>query len=99
MGMLFTTILKKNYKKEIKVFLKNGQIITGTLLSCDSFLVLKLENASISDSDNKILQKYKTMIVKGGGIKYFILTKNKELEDNILKASRIRYETYKNIKI
>lgn len=49
--MIFFSLFKTLVGKEICVELKNDVVLTGTLLSVDQYLNVKLANVNIVDSD------------------------------------------------
>ena len=49
--MIFFSLFKTLVGKEICVELKNDVVLTGTLLSVDQYLNVKLENVNVVDSD------------------------------------------------
>lgn len=49
--MLFFSFFKTLVGKEVAVELKNDIVLTGTLLSVDQYLNIKLSNVSVVDMD------------------------------------------------
>lgn len=49
--MIFFSLFKTLVGKEICVELKNDVVLTGTLLSVDQYLNVKLENVNVVDSE------------------------------------------------
>lgn len=88
--MLFYTFFSKNINSYIEIVLKNDLHITGTLVSVDPYLNIKLENPSAS-SEFRGLNGLSTCSIRGSSIKHALLPFNAETAENLSAASRYRF--------
>lgn len=90
--MIFYMVFKKKINRKIVVELKNGLIVTGTLLSCDVFMNLKLNNIRIHDIKHfRGLEEISSLSLRGSSVKSIKLQKDENLIASLLEASRNRF--------
>lgn len=69
--MLFFSFFKTLVGKEIAVELKNDVVLTGTLVSVDQYLNVKLTNVNVVDSERyPQLAAMKSCFVRGSVVRY-----------------------------
>ena len=68
--MLFFSFFKTLVGKEVAVEMKNDVVLTGTLLSVDQYLNIKLANVTVVDKDNfPQLSAIKNVFIRGSVVR------------------------------
>ena len=92
--MLFYSFFKTLVSQEITVELKNNIQISGTLVSVDQYLNIKLDNISVEDPDRyPHLATVKNCFVRGSVVRYVQLKKSSVDVDLLMDASRKEYNS------
>lgn len=75
--MLFYSFFKTLVGKEVCVEMKNDVVLTGTLLSVDQYLNVKLANVNVVDSvAHPQLSAMKNCFIRGSVVRYIQIPKD-----------------------
>lgn len=90
--MLFYSFFKTLIGKTITVHLKNDVELTGTLLSVDQFLNLKLEEVAVGDeAKHPHLLALKVVFIRGSVVRYVEIPKEAVDCELLQDAARVEY--------
>ncbi|KAI3661487.1 hypothetical protein MP638_007217 [Amoeboaphelidium occidentale] len=86
--MLFYSFFKTLVGKQVTVELKNDLQLTGTLVSVDQYLCIKLDNVQVDNSDYPQLTCIKSCFIRGSVLRYVHLPKSEVQVDLLQDATR-----------
>ena len=83
--MLFYSFFKTLVGKEVCIEMKNDVVLTGTLLSVDQYLNVKLANVNVVDSTSHLqLSAMKNCFIRGSVVRYIQIPKE-EVDTELLQ--------------